>query len=112
MKKLIVTLFFLFLAIHSYKAFDVNNCMQNIFLNDLNSKNVLNYLKENDLFDKVTKICSEDMCADINVSNLEGDIKDFIKQNIKYLKNKGENYSLEAELKGFKIAKISFNSCL
>lgn len=78
--------------------------------NNLNSKNLLNYIKENNLLDKVTEVCSEDLCRPISISNFEYDIKEFIKQNINYLKDQNLDASIEAELKGFKIDNIKINS--
>lgn len=112
MKKLISTLFLVCLAVNTYQAFNLNNCIKDIKIEDLNSKNLLTYIKENDLVDKITQICSNDLCSNINISTLEQDIKDFINRNLNYLKSKGEDYSLEADLKGFRIDKILINDCL
>ena len=78
---------------------------------DLNSKNLLVYIKENDLIGKIEKICSEEVCGKISIVTLEQDIKDFIKQHLNQLKRKDNDYALDAELKGFKIDKIIVNSC-
>lgn len=112
MKKMITALFLVCFAIHSYQAFNIKECLQEFQLEDLNSKKLLSYIKENNISDKIAEVCSNDICHKVSFSNLEQDIKDFIKQNIEYLKKKNEDYSLEAELKGFKIDKIIINSCL
>lgn len=111
MKKLIATLFLVSLAINTYQAFNIKDCIKDINVKDLNSKNLLTYIKENDLMDKITQVCSNDICSKISLSSLEQDIKEFINRNLNYLKNKDEDYSLEAELKGFRIDKILINSC-
>ncbi len=111
MKKLMLTLLFLFLFIHSYQAFKLNDCMKEITLKDLNSKNLLTYIKENDLIDKVTQVCSDNICSNINVGTLEKDIKEFIKRNLNYLNLKDTEHKVEAELKGFRIDKIKINAC-
>ena len=112
MKKLITTFFLICLATNTIQAFNINNCTQEMKLTDLNSKNLLNYIKENNLTDKIMQICSEDICNEINISRLEQDIKSFIKQNIKYLQSKDSDSSIEAELKGFRIDKIVINCFL
>lgn len=111
MKKLILSLGLLGITINTIQALNINNCTKNIQLTDLNSKDLLNYIKENNLTDKITEVCSNNLCSDINVSFLEEDIKNFINQNIKYLKQKNIESSLEAELKGFRIDKLVINDC-
>lgn len=111
MKKLITTLFLVCLAMNTYQAFNIKDCIKDISVVDLNSKNLLTYIKDNDLMDKITQVCSHDMCSKISLSSLEQDIKEFINRNLNYLKSKDEDYSIEAELKGFRIDKILINSC-
>lgn len=111
MKKLITTLFFACLVMNTYQAFNIKDCIKDINIGDLNSKNLLTYIKENDLMDKITQVCSNEMCSKISISSLEQDIKEFINHNLNYLKSKDEDYSIEAELKGFRIDKILINSC-
>lgn len=112
MKKIITTIFLVCLAVNTYNAFNMENCKKEIQFDNINSKNILSYIKENDLTNKIMKICSSDLCSDITIGNLEQDIKEFIKRNLDYLNNKGNDTSLEAELKGFRIDKIFINSCL
>lgn len=112
MKKLITTFFLICLATNTIHAFNINNCTQEMKLADLNSKNLLKYIEENNLTEKIMQVCSDDICNEINLSRLEQDIKSFIKQNIKYLKSKDNESSIEAELKGFRIDKIVINGCL
>ena len=69
-------------------------------------QDILTYLENNDLIDKVTKICSLDICQDITPAKIERDLKIFIQKNLQYLENKNAEKSLEASLKGFKISKI------
>lgn len=99
------------MAINTYQAFNIRDCIKDIHIGDLNSKDLLTYIKENELMNKITQVCSNDMCSKISFSSLEQDIKKFINHNLNYLKNKDEDYSLEAELKGFRIDKILINSC-
>lgn len=112
MKKFIlIGIFLVCLSLNTYNAFNINNCTNEMKINDLNSKNLLNYITENNLKDKILKVCSMDICTSLNASNLETDIKDFINRNLNYLKGKDNDLALEAELKGFKIDKIIINSC-
>lgn len=111
MKKLLITLFFICLAINTYQAFSEKDCFKDIRIENLNSKDLLSYLEENRLVNKVNKVCSNDICTSIHFSNLEQDIASFIKKNVEYLKTKGEEISINADLKGFKIDRIFITEC-
>lgn len=110
-KYLILFIFLICLSINTYNAFNKNNCINEIKIETLNSKNVLEYIQQNNLVDKIYKICSTDICVTINPSNIERDIKSFTEKNINYLRSKNEVAALNAELKGFKIDKIIVESC-
>ncbi len=105
---------FLFLAclsINTYHAISLNKCTKEIYPTNLNSKEIIQYLKKENLISTINKICSTEICSSINMANLESDIKNFIDKNITYLKNKDEEIGMSAELKGFKIDKIIVYSC-
>ena len=110
-KYLILFIFLICLSINTYNAFNKNNCTNEIKTSNLNSKNLLTYINENNLKDKIDRVCSSNICVSINPSNVERDIKSFIEKNISYIKNKNEEAALEAELKGFRIEKIIIYSC-
>ncbi len=112
MKKVIIAIFLFCLALNTYNAFNRNNCIDELKVNDLNSKNLLMYIKENNLEDKIVKVCSANICTTLNGPNLENNIKNFINKNLSYLSGKDEGIALEAELKGFRVERILFNSCL
>lgn len=111
MKKLLLTGIFLIGFALNTNAFNINDCLEDIKTQNLNSKNLLSYIKENNLTDKIMEVCSEDVCTKLNFSTLEQSVKYFIQRNIDILKNKDIESALEAELKGFKIDKIQINSC-
>ncbi len=111
MKKFLITGILLICFANQTNAFDIKNCIEEISNLQINSKNILSYIKENHLTDKIMSICSSVTCKNINGANIEQEIKDFIKQNIALLKNKDLESALEAELKGFRIDKISINEC-
>lgn len=112
MKKIIfIFIFLLCLTINTYNAFNKNECSNEIKLNDLNSKNLLNYINENNLRDNIERICSTNICLSINPSNIERDIKSFIEKNLEFLRSKNEETAIETELKGFRIEKIITYSC-
>ena len=111
MKKLFLTGIFLIGFALQTNAFNINDCIEELAMQNINSKNLLTYLKENHLTDKILSVCSENICSNISFSHVEQDIKNFIKQNLAILKNENEEDALEAELKGFKIDKITFHSC-
>lgn len=111
MKKLLLTGIFLICFVSYTNAFDIKECIEEISNLQINSKNLLSYIKENNLTDKIMSVCSSETCKNLNGANLEQEIKEFIRQNINLLKNKDLESALEAELKGFKIDKISINEC-
>ena len=106
MKKLIFTIIVLSCLIINFCQTYAGEC-DIIKPIDLNSKNIIKYLEDQQLTDRINKICSSNICKTINPSDLKRELKNFIDDNIKYLKNKSEDISLEAELKGFKIESIS-----
>lgn len=110
MKKILLSsLFLICIGLSFLNAFAKTFDEKEITLDYLNSKNLLNYIKDNELETLVKKVCSKDMCIPINFKTIESDIKTFINQNLKYLKSKNMELGLEAELKGFKIEKIVLN---
>lgn len=110
-KYCILILFFICFSINTYQAINKNNCTNEIVLNDVNSKNLTSYIRENKLEERVSKVCSKDICITINPSSIERDIKNFIEKNINYLKKVNEEIAIDAEIKGFKVEKIIFYSC-
>lgn len=112
MKKFTALIIFLIcLSVNTYNAYNKNNCTNTLKPSNLNSKNLINYLKENNILDNLDRVCSKDICISINVSNLERDIKSFIEKNLNYIQNKNPEAALEAELKGFRIDKIITYDC-
>lgn len=112
MKKYIILLIFIIcLSINTYNAFNKNKCTNEIKLNNLNSKNLITYINENNLLNKIKQVCSANICAPINSPNIEREIKNFIEKNISFLKSKNEEVAIEAELKGFRIERIIIYSC-
>ena len=107
-----IIIFLLCLSLNTFKAYNAEECQNNIYLNNVNSKNLIDYLIQNNLREKVNKVCSVDICMTINPNNLERDIKSFITRNINFLKNRvDENTFINLQLKGFKIEKITINEC-
>lgn len=111
MKKLLITGIFLIGFVMQTNAFNIKDCLEYRNTPDLNSKNLLSYIKENNLMDKITEVCSEEICTKLNFPTLEQGIKYFINRNIDILYSKDKEAALEAELKGFKMDKISINTC-
>lgn len=110
-KYLILIIFLICLSINTYNAYNKNNCLNIVKPTNLNSKNLINYINENNLLDNLDRVCSQDICISINPSNLERDIKSFIEKNLNYLQNKNPEAAIEAELKGFRIDKIITYDC-
>lgn len=111
MKKIIVTLFLLCLAFNTYQAFSIKNCSKTLTFDNLNSNDLLSFLKENDLLGKVSQVCSQDLCKSLSINTIEHDIQEFIKQNVKYIKSQNEELGISADLKGFRIEKLLMNDC-
>lgn len=79
-------------------------------LNNLNSKDLLTYLKENGGKAPV-KICTYDYCEYLKYDNLEKAVKVYINNYINYVKEKtDEDTSVRVSLKGFKITEIHYES--
>lgn len=111
-KYLLIIIFILCLTFNAFKAYNAESCNNEIILNDVNSKNLLKYIEENNLIEQIDLVCSSDICMKINSSTINRDIKSFINKNLNYLKNKvDDNTYLNLELKGFKIDKIITNQC-
>ena len=110
-KYLIFFIFLICLSVNTYNAINVNRCTKKLYPKNLNSKNIFEYLEENKINHSIDKICSKNICSNLNSSNIKQDIKNFIEKNINYLKKQNEEQAIEAELKGFKIDKILIYSC-
>ena len=54
MKKLLITGIFLIGFVMQTNAFNIKDCLEYRNTPDLNSKNLLSYIKENNLMDKIT----------------------------------------------------------
>ncbi len=112
MKKLIIAgIFIILLSINTYNALNIKKCENVIRPTALNSKNLLEYLENNNLNGKITKICSTYTCKNLSGASLERDVKEFINSYYNFLKQKNEDAYNEATLKGFRIDKIVVNNC-
>ncbi len=105
-KYLLIIIFLVCLSLNTFKAYSALE-WNILYLDNVNSKNLINYIKDNHLEEKIKQVCTTNICMNINAPNLERDIKSFINKNINYLENKvDENTLLNIKLKGFKIEKI------
>lgn len=111
-KYAIMILFLICLSINTYQAISKNNCTNEIKPTSLNSKNLLNYIEENNLIESIHQVCSSEICVTINPSNMKRDIQKFMEKHINYIKSKSEEAAIDAQLKGFKIDSIRFYSCV
>ena len=99
MKKLFISfLLVTCFSLNVFNAYSKTNCSEEIVLENVNSKDLLNYIYDNHLIDKILRVCSKDLC--------------FVNKNIRYLLSFDEEQGLNAQLKGFKVEKIIINSCL
>lgn len=97
---LIVLLTIFFVSV--VKAENVNNI-------EINSLEIIDYLKESKMIEKVKYICTDDCCSKEMYGNREKEIKIFIHNYISKIKEKSLEEGIKVELKGFKITKIVFN---
>ncbi len=113
MKKYLLFLTFLLCVLfNTFQAYNAEECQNEIVLETVNSKNLLTYLEENNLNQKIARVCSSDICMPLNPANLKRDILTFTNKNLAYLKNKVSDETYQTlELKGFKIEKIILNEC-
>ncbi len=112
MKKIIIIgIFLICISINTYNALNNRNCEEVIIPTSLNSKNLLNYIKTNNLTDTISRVCTIDLCKTINPTNIDREVADFIDSYYNYLKNKREDIYNEATLKGFRIDKIIITRC-
>lgn len=95
---ILLTIFF----ISNVKAENVTNT-------EINSLEIINYLKDNAKLDKVKYICTNNYCSKEMYGNREKEIKIFINNYISKIKEKSLEEGIKVELKGFKITKIVFN---
>ena len=101
-----------FVVVNTYKAFDYSNCLKEIRVSGLNSKNLVDYIKNNNLLDKVVRVCSADICYGVNGASIEENVDVFIRKNIDYLEKKDSEFAIEVNLKGFRIEKIIVKECM
>ena len=99
----ICILFFVLLVTVSAKTYNGFDKLDN-----LNSKNLLAYLKEHE--DKrAYKVCNSDYCDYLKYDNLEKSVKVYINDYIEFVKEKtDEDTSVKVYLQGFKITKIYY----
>ncbi len=113
MKKLFISFILVMcFSLNVFNASSKNNCSEEIILENVNSNDLLNYIYDNHLLDKILRVCSKDLCSSLNATQIESDIKTFVNKNIRYLFGIDEEEGLNAQLKGFKIEKIVINSCV
>lgn len=76
---------------------------------EINSLEIIEYLKNNHEIDKVKYICTNNYCSKEMYGNREKEIRKFINNYISIVKKKSLEEGIKVELKGFKITKIVLN---
>ncbi len=72
-----------------------------------NIKSVGEFLKNQDYFENISKLCHEDSCFSIDIHDLKRSIEVMEEKVLKEIRLEfGEEKELEAKLKGFSITKI------
>lgn len=95
---ILLTIFF----VSNVKAENMNNT-------EINSLDIIDYLKESKQIEKVKYICTNNYCSKEMYGNREKEIKLFINNYISKIKEKSLEEGIKVELKGFKITKIVLN---
>lgn len=90
------------LSLTKVKAQSINNI-------DINSLEIIDYLKENNQLHKVKYICTNNYCSKEMYGNRKIEIDNFINDYISKIKKKSLEEGIKVELKGFKITKIVLN---
>lgn len=103
MKKYFFILILFLIFIVSVSAKSINNT-------NLNSNDLLDYLKEQNINDKVIKVCNIDYCDYLKYDNLEKSVNKYIEDYLNYIKEKtDEDTSLRVSLKGFLITEVIYS---
>lgn len=72
-----------------------------------NIKTISNYLKEQDYFESISKLCHEDECFAIDVHDLKHSIETIEEKMLRRIEERlGSEEALRTSLKGFSITKI------
>ncbi len=77
---------------------------------NINSKDLISYLKKEKLLDKVKYVCTDNYCSRDLLVNKEIEINNFIKSYINKVKKESLEDGVNIELKGFRINKIVYSS--
>jgi len=88
-----------------------DECIDYIYLSDVNSNNLMDYIKNKEL--PVLEVCANNFCDNISELTLEKGINKFIDNYYEHIKKiiNHDDY-LTQYLKGFKIDKIKVSGCL
>lgn len=79
-------------------------------INNLNSNNLLEYLKTQDINGKTIRVCNQDYCDYLKHESLSKSVKIYIDNYINYIKEKTDvDTSVRVSLKGFLITEITYS---
>ncbi|MBQ6686901.1 MAG: hypothetical protein IJN03_00065 [Bacilli bacterium] len=100
-------IFILFLAM--ILTVSAKNIDRNLDVNNLNSRDLLGYLKEIKQNPKSIKVCNKDYCDYLKYNSLEKSVNTYIDEYISFVKNKSdEETSIKVLLQGFLITEIIY----
>lgn len=101
--------FILFIFLGMILTVSANSVDNNKDINNLNSKNLLKYLKGQNLNGKNIKVCNQDYCDYLKYDNLEKAVDVYIEDYLDYIKEKIDaDTSIIVSLKGFLITEITY----
>lgn len=107
MRKIHVCLILLFVFYITHPEYVVKSDTETSYEVEENIKNIKEYIKKQDYFQSISKLCHEEDCFSIDLQNLTKSIEKMEEKILTKIEEKyGEEKSLEARLKGFSITKI------
>lgn len=107
MKKYFFILFFFLLMIVTVSAKQIDE--KKINVGNLNSNELLNFLKEFDSDSNAIKVCNQEYCDYLKYNSLEKSVNKYIDDYVYYVKEKTDvDTSVRVRLKGFIIKEIYF----
>lgn len=106
MRKIQICLLALFVFYVTHPEY-VNSEVEKTYEVEENMKNIGEYIKEQDYFQSISKLCHENDCFSIDIHDLTRSLQNMEEKILSKIKEKyGEEKSLEASLKGISITKI------
>lgn len=107
MKKYIFIIMVFLIMVVSVSAKNIDNELD---INNLNSKNLLQYLEKKKVKNRTIRVCNTDYCDYLKYKDLRKSVNKYIDDYIIYVEEKTDvDTSVRVSLKGFLITEISYS---